>query len=502
MGEPEEPLVVALTLPVHIVTTYKAFLDHYGRALEEGDAALFVGAGLSAASGFVDWRTLLRDIAEDLGLSIDRESDLIALAQFHVNTRDSRARLNRLLIEEFTKDATITNTHRLLARLPVRTVWTTNYDTLLEEAFRELEKRVDVKVTSENLAITKPGRAVTIYKMHGDISQPQNAVLTKEDYETYEVMRELFTTTLKGDLVTKTFLFVGFSFTDPNIEYVLSRVRSLLGRNQREHYCIMRRIPPPAGAGGSDMAEYEYQVRKQDLRVADLRRYSIQPVLIDTYGEIERIFADLNRRTSLRNVLVSGSAHEYGHLGEERLKALAANLGRALIEQGYRLVSGFGLGLGSAVLVGALEATIRDADVEVADRLVLRPFPIPARGAAVPPAVREAYRRDMVAAAGAAIFIAGNKRDSKTGETVRADGVLNEFRIARELELVVIPVGSTGYVASEIWDEVMREPDRYYLGTDVRRELEVLGSNRASEQETIRAILDILTKVRSGRAAP
>jgi len=61
------------------------FLNEYSRALVDGNAALFAGAGTSAGSGMVDWRGLLRDIAKGLGLDVDEESDLIGLAQYEHN---------------------------------------------------------------------------------------------------------------------------------------------------------------------------------------------------------------------------------------------------------------------------------------------------------------------------------------------------------------------------------------------------------------------------------
>jgi hypothetical protein len=48
------------------------FLKEYTRALREDDAALFVGAGVSQPAGYVDWKQLLKDIAEDLDLDIDQ----------------------------------------------------------------------------------------------------------------------------------------------------------------------------------------------------------------------------------------------------------------------------------------------------------------------------------------------------------------------------------------------------------------------------------------------
>lgn len=107
-------------------------LSNFSKELRSGDAALFIGAGLSRSSGFVDWKELLRGLASDLNLDVDKESDLVALAQYHVNKRGGRGHINQLLIDEFTKDSTLTENHRLIATLPVHTIWTTNYDELLE----------------------------------------------------------------------------------------------------------------------------------------------------------------------------------------------------------------------------------------------------------------------------------------------------------------------------------------------------------------------------------
>jgi hypothetical protein len=149
----------------------KRFCDQYAKALEDGHAALFVGAGFSKPAGFVEWKELLRAVADELGLNVDLEPDLISLAQYHVNEHGgNRHRLNTLLIEQFTRDAQISENHRLVARLPLTTIWTTNCDYLIEQAYREAYKRLDVKVTKEQLAFPLPKRDALLYKMHGCIS--------------------------------------------------------------------------------------------------------------------------------------------------------------------------------------------------------------------------------------------------------------------------------------------------------------------------------------------
>src|SRR5881394_3814948 len=110
------------------------FLNEYSRALDDGNAAIFAGAGLSVGSGLVDWRGLLRDIANGLSLDVDEEADLIALAQYEYNNSGTRHRLNTAIIDEFKNRAELSENHKWIAQLPVEIVWTTNYDQLIEKA--------------------------------------------------------------------------------------------------------------------------------------------------------------------------------------------------------------------------------------------------------------------------------------------------------------------------------------------------------------------------------
>lgn len=49
---------------------------------------MFIGAGFSMNAGYVDWKSLLSGIAEDLGLDIEKETDLVSLAQYNYNEND------------------------------------------------------------------------------------------------------------------------------------------------------------------------------------------------------------------------------------------------------------------------------------------------------------------------------------------------------------------------------------------------------------------------------
>lgn len=51
-------------------------IKEYTKAIREGSAAVFAGAGLSRASGYVNWKDLLRPLAKNIDLDVDKEKDL------------------------------------------------------------------------------------------------------------------------------------------------------------------------------------------------------------------------------------------------------------------------------------------------------------------------------------------------------------------------------------------------------------------------------------------
>ena len=485
-------------------TQLEAFYKHFVMSLHEGNAAVLAGAGLSKASGFVDWRGLLKEIAQDLGLDIDQESDLIAVAQYHQNKQMNRAKLDRLIVEAFTKDIALSENHRLLANLPIDTVWTTNYDKLIEQAFVEAHRRVDVKRTAESLQHPLPERSVTIFKMHGDVDSPQDAVLTKEDYETYDLHRELFSIKLKGDLVGKTFLFIGFSFTDPNIEYILSRIRSLLGKDKGEHYCVMRWPEKPVKSKYNVAKEYQtakarhdYDRTKLELRNADLKRYGIEAIMVDEYADLTKILAELDRRVHLRDVFVSGSAHTFDPLGESQLDDLCRQLGKRIIHDGLNLVSGVGLGLGGKVIVGAMESLYEKHYYDASNRLFLRPFPQQPPSGMTMKDFWTKYRKDMVSKAGVCIFISGNKLDAASGNVTESDGVIEEFEIASGLGKYPIPIGATGHAARKLWEQVSGNLDKYFPAGGVKGHFKTLGKESSTNVELINAVIGVLKQIKA-----
>lgn len=479
-----------------------SFYKEYGKALDDKQAALFIGAGLSMAAPakLKGWPELLSDVAVELGLDVKKETDLPALAQFHFNEKKVRSRLTRLIVDEYGRDdIPLTPNHRLIAKLPIGTVWTTNYDHLIERAFREAGKRCDVRLKQGNFSSPPRGRDVTIYKMHGDASLADEATFLKDDYELYNLSKEkeVFSTALRGDLVTKTVLFLGFSFTDSNIDYILSRIRLLMGQDAQQHYCIMRWPKQPSG-GAKAKAQHDYDMVRLELRISDLKRYGIEALMINEYDEIATILEELNKRAHRKTLFVSGSAHTYAPMDQQRIESLAYLIGKEIIRRDFNLVSGFGLGIGGAVMIGAAEEVYRNEKAVLAERVIMRPFPQLPPGEPRRKELYDRYRHDILSTTGYSVFLCGNKLDSVTGKTVPADGVREEFRITRELGKFCIPIGATGDIAKEIWDEVTVAQDKFFPGVDVKKPLQLLGDASKTNEELVEAIFSII-KITSGK---
>ncbi|MFD0449904.1 SIR2 family protein [Rhodococcus aetherivorans] len=128
-----------------------------------------------------------------------------------------------------------------MRRLDIKEIWTTNYDRLLETAIPEA-----VVVAGEDHVHNIASRRRAIIKMHGSIDNRNEwelpPVITRTDYERYELAHPRTWTVLRSSYMSRTMLFLGFSFTDPNIEILLRLARTLGTASADRHIAVMK--PP------------------------------------------------------------------------------------------------------------------------------------------------------------------------------------------------------------------------------------------------------------------
>jgi len=425
-------------------------------ALDLGQAAVFVGAGLSRRAGYPGWRELLTSVADELEISLENEPDLVGVAQWFINHSGAeRARIAQIVRDSFPSRPDVPVPYRILARLPLRDVWTTNYDKLIERAWELASRGIDVKSRAADLAVPDRNATTVLYKMHGTVDHPTEIVIATDDFETYRHTRAAFLPILHAHLLSRTFLFLGVSFTDPNIKFLLGIIREQMGSEKRQHYAVVRRPSPEDEA---DKRLQKVQAARHRHWVSDLRRYGIHCVEVDRHEDLDEILRAIERRLSRRSVLVSGSWPPELVTTTEgaKIQATAEAIGRHLAQADFRLVSGFGLTVGGAATAGALAHLYASPTPNLDRALLLRPFPQRLPSNTDEAAFRTRYREDLIENAGLAVFIAGAVLQD--GTPCAAPGVMEEYRLARSMSRVIVPIGATGGAAREILSELRRNP--------------------------------------------
>ncbi|NLM07281.1 MAG: hypothetical protein GX219_10300 [Tissierellia bacterium] len=461
----------------------KELIDELEKALSINELSVFIGAGLSKGAGHYDWKGLLEKPALKLNLDVSKEYDLISLAQYYCN-QEGRAKINQLIREAFPKTLPVNKNYELLAKLPIDTYWTTNYDQLIENSLIQNKREHLVITRDKDLHLQSKKYDAIIYKMHGDIDDPDNAVLTRDDYERYGITdRTLFKDVLEGHLITNTFMFLGFSFSDPNFNFILGKLKALSNGNTRPHYCFIKKVQEvdflieEDGNRFIDIAQFDYEKVKQKLVIEDLKkRYNIETFLMDSYEDITSVLNDIYNRYRKKKIFISGSADRYSPMNEEEAKKLISRLAFSLVGNGYHIVSGYGKGIGSYVIDGVAEYCYSSKNKKISDYLTLMPFPLSSITKASLKETWSKYREEMISSSGVVLTMFGNKKEGDN--LLIADGMIEEVDLANKFGLDIITLNFTGGAAKEIGNQeefsVIKIEEFIDVETNVKEIIEII----------------------------
>lgn len=443
----------------------KELVAKYAEAVAVGDAALFIGAGTSQGAKLPGWGELIEEARRAANVPIEI-SDAPLAAQYIANT-DGEGALHAAIKRKIDIDVQPTEVHALLSHLPIRDFWTTNYDLLVEQSLDA--DHLDYQwVVGEQDYVVKPAagtRAKRVTKMHGSLTKGRpgergwqvRPVITRSDFERYEEQHPITWTRLRASWLTNSFLFLGLSFDDPNLNLLLRLSRSLPAHiDAPPHYVVF--------AEKTDPVEH----RLQQLRVSDLERSGVNVHMIQSHADLPTLLSQLEVRCREALIFVSGSFDANGTNNQDRFATtVAQNIATMLAASEPRtrpIVASFGGPAGQVV-----SRQFRDALAPSEYRPELVRFyyrkaetgdesiPIEHRvGMAI---FTERTLDDMRAfvfpQARAMVVISGSAR---TGE---------EAAVARQHGVLVIPVGATGGAAKTLWD-AMTPAD---IGLDTADEL-------------------------------
>jgi len=137
------------------------------------------------------------------------------------------------------QDATLTENHRLLAQSPVRVIFTTNYDELLEDTLKDVRIPFHRIVLDKGIGSWNEAEEVQLVKLHGSIDDEETIVITEDDYRTYFQNHPAMRQQLASLLMTRTFLFVGYNLADSDFNFIYDEIQIDLQQHKRPAYAFM-----------------------------------------------------------------------------------------------------------------------------------------------------------------------------------------------------------------------------------------------------------------------
>ena len=203
-------------------------------AMADHNLVIFVGAGVSLDSGMPSWSKAVSQIADKLNIS-PNEIDSLKIPQYYFNARGKNDYTQ--LVHQIFKYGIHLQTmpvHKKIIDFNADVMITTNYDHLLEQAAEESGEVLHIVSKDSDLPYK---RGKELIKMHGDFEH-DNFVLKEDDYLNYGQNFRLIKNYITSLAGTKTILFVGYSFSDPDLKQIFSWLKNVLQGDFRHAYMI------------------------------------------------------------------------------------------------------------------------------------------------------------------------------------------------------------------------------------------------------------------------
>lgn len=307
--------------------------------------------------------------------------------------------------------------------------------------------------------------------MNGDITNPDGIVATQKDYEEYSDSHRMMLMFFKRELISSTFLFIGYSFTDYLVMDCLREIIKYLGDAAPYHYTIMR----------EDKSNPYFNYFVDDLE----RRYHIRVLLVNEYMDIFVVLSELNRRIRNKRIFISGAFRSFDQKIDEYSHNLARSLTSHLLANDYRIINGIGRHFGTHIIGYANEYLAKKGIKDKEKYIIVRPFVGLGEKSLEE---KKRMREEIIGGCGSVIFVFGDYNPENPNPT---SGVKEEFEISLKSQKNIIPISYPGMRSELIWNEMRNNLTQYpYL----EKSIDLLTSKNNTE-ELAKIIVYILDSV-------
>lgn len=437
------------------------FLNQFTRQALDERISLFVGAGASANAGYPSWYNLFKPLAKELGTPLEESINYYRVAQYYSN-KFGQAELKKRINEIINKNDFYSPLINELIDIGFTNIWTTNFDNVLELNYNSRNILINKVFRDADLSNVELNKRINIYKMNGDISNPEGIVATQKDYEEYSESHRMMLMFLKRELISSTFLFIGYSFTDNLVMDCLSEITRYLGDAAPYHYTIMK----------NDNSNPYFNYFIDDLE----RRYHIRVLLVNEYTDIYFVLNELNQKIRSKKVFISGAFRSFEQNIEEYSHNLSRSITTQLLSNDYRIVNGIGRHFGTHIIGYANEYLAKKGIKDKEKYIIVRPFVGMGEKSLED---KKKLREEVIGGCGSAIFVFGDYNQQSPNPN---SGVQEEFEIAMDNHKTIIPVAYPGMRSEVIWNYIKNNITQFpYLEKNIASLTSECDTNKLAE---------------------
>lgn len=437
------------------------FLNQFTRQALDERISLFVGAGASANAGYPSWYNLFKPLAKELGTPLEESINYYRVAQYYSN-KFGQAELKKRINEIINKNDFYSPLINELIDIGFTNIWTTNFDNVLELNYSSRNILINKVFRDADLSNVELNKRINIYKMNGDISNPEGIVATQKDYEEYSESHRMMLMFLKRELISSTFLFIGYSFTDNLVMDCLSEITRYLGDAAPYHYTIMK----------NDNSNPYFNYFIDDLE----RRYHIRVLLVNEYTDIYFVLNELNQKIRSKKVFISGAFRSFEQNIEEYSHNLSKSITTQLLSNDYRIVNGIGRHFGTHIIGYANEYLAKKGIKDKEKYIIVRPFVGMGEKSLED---KKKLREEVIGGCGSAIFVFGDYNQQLPNPN---SGVQEEFEIAMDNHKTIIPVAYPGMRSEVIWNYIKNNITQFpYLEKNIASLTSECDTNKLAE---------------------
>ncbi len=236
--------------------------DDLVRDIAARRSVLFLGAGVSrnaeSAAGVhpMEWSAYLTHLASLVQDSTQKSEILACLSEADLLTACELARkhlspsvFKSELLKEYSGNAyRPAKIHDDLSLIDSRLVMTTNFDKLYENRANQLQDNTVIvkNYYDDDVADVFRRQDRVVLKLHGTIDSADRTIFTRSQYAIARRDYAHFYQLLRGIFVTHTFVFLGASMRDPDMQILLED-HAYRFEGSRPHYLVMPRNSARAG---------------------------------------------------------------------------------------------------------------------------------------------------------------------------------------------------------------------------------------------------------------